>query len=179
MRETPKAALAWADYLALGPERSFDRLLERYQSATNPPTRRRKSLADWSSRYGWQQRLADIAAAEAEAAAEREAAYRRTIMEEGYGLGHERVRTLKAVAERLADFALEMALPNADSRLLKAVLSELRGALAEIAKEKGERVTKSDVTLNATVQDATGLSDDERTRRLRLLLARVDGEAPG
>lgn len=101
MKETPRAAQAWADYLALGPERSLEKLAAFYQTRTKPvPV---STLKLWSTHFDWQGRLKDIAEREAKAAEEREAAYRRSIMEEGYGLAHERVKALKTLAGKLFD----------------------------------------------------------------------------
>lgn len=53
--ESAKAHLARIEYVTMGAGRSFDRLLNRYQSATKaPPTKRRDTIVDWSVRYGWQ-----------------------------------------------------------------------------------------------------------------------------
>lgn len=58
-RETPNAALAFADYVAMGPGRSLRALHERYcqQDADKVPTRRFETLADWSVKYHWQERI--------------------------------------------------------------------------------------------------------------------------
>jgi hypothetical protein len=62
MRETPKAAQAWNDYLAMGAERSLDKLFAHYQTATKAaPVKRLRTLKDWSSRHDWQARLVAIA----------------------------------------------------------------------------------------------------------------------
>lgn len=104
MRETPGARAAYADYLALGPERSLAKLLALYQTRTGPaPTRHLTTLKQWSVAFGWQlrlQHLADQAAHEAEA---RQLAYVRSIMEEGYALVHERVRAIKRLSAWLED----------------------------------------------------------------------------
>jgi len=52
--ESAKAHQARIDYVTMGSGRSFDKLLDRYQSATKaPPTKRRDTIVDWSTRYGW------------------------------------------------------------------------------------------------------------------------------
>jgi hypothetical protein len=61
---TARAAVAFADYVALGPRRSLDKLCDRYRIATEPvPTRRLMTLKDWSVRFRWQHRLAVAASA--------------------------------------------------------------------------------------------------------------------
>ena len=65
--ETPRAKQAWADYLAMGADRSLTKLLARYESANESPTKRFKTLADWSRTFGWQRRLDEIAEQEQQA----------------------------------------------------------------------------------------------------------------
>lgn len=62
-KETPKAAQAFADYVALGPGRSLRSLHARYrqQTVNKPPTVRFETLAEWSTTYGWQDRIAAAA----------------------------------------------------------------------------------------------------------------------
>lgn len=68
MRETPDAKQAWNDYLAMGPERSLEKLLVLYQGGTKAaPTRRLRTLKDWSRFHGWDRRLAEIAEQEHQA----------------------------------------------------------------------------------------------------------------
>lgn len=57
---TPKAATAFRDYVALGPDRSLRSLHAHYcqQTVNKPPTRRFETLAAWSTTYGWQDRIA-------------------------------------------------------------------------------------------------------------------------
>jgi hypothetical protein len=61
MKESAQALRALSDYLAQTPPRSLERLAERYQSATEPPppTRRLKTLKDWSRTYRWQERVVE------------------------------------------------------------------------------------------------------------------------
>lgn len=163
MRETARAKQAWADYLSLGPGRSLETLLDRYQSATDsPPTRRLKTLKDWSRTFGWQARLKTIADQVAREAAEREAEYRREIMEAGYGKREERVKALKELAGILFD---ELMQPDKRwcrdvkqigsgegaervdvERFNAAEVEQFRGLLDDIAKEKGERKNVTELT---------------------------------
>jgi hypothetical protein len=59
VKESPQALRAFSDYLGQSPPRSLERLLERYQSATEPPppTHRLKTLKDWSRTHRWQERV--------------------------------------------------------------------------------------------------------------------------
>lgn len=64
--ESDKAHTAFLDYIRLGPDRSLRKLHARYRvqsggkagAETAPPTKRLNTLANWSSRYQWQKRLA-------------------------------------------------------------------------------------------------------------------------
>lgn len=121
--ESNRARQAWADYVALGPDRSLEKLVARYRSvAGSVPTTRLNTLKLWSSQHGWQARLqaiADRAAQDAEAA---EAEHRRAIMETGYALDHARVAKLKHLADMLAE-----ELEDPDLRWLKEKRSIIVG----------------------------------------------------
>ena len=63
--ESPKAHAAFLDYVRMGPGRSLRKLHERYcrQSDVEPPsdlapTKRLRTLQEWSVRFAWQKRLA-------------------------------------------------------------------------------------------------------------------------
>jgi hypothetical protein len=65
MRETARARQAWLDYLAMGPQRSLEKLLSRYQTGTTlAPVRNLTRLKQWSATFNWQGRLAEIQAKE-------------------------------------------------------------------------------------------------------------------
>lgn len=65
--EKPEAARAFEDYYALGEGRSLSRLAAMYRASTEPaPTRHIRTLKDWSTRHGWQQRIKDRDAEDAE-----------------------------------------------------------------------------------------------------------------
>lgn len=98
--ERQRAIIACNDYLRLGPGRSMAKLLARYQDAPEtPPTRRLKTLKQWSSQYQWQKRAAAY-----DAETERQKSeYARQMMQSGLALDYERVSRLKAMAELLED----------------------------------------------------------------------------
>ncbi len=64
MQETQRAKTAYAEYLAMGPGRSLEKLLAEYQErkrtgkGASVPTTRYATLADWSRKHGWQARVA-------------------------------------------------------------------------------------------------------------------------
>jgi uncharacterized protein YjiS (DUF1127 family) len=71
MRETLDAKRAFIDYVALGSDRSLEKLLAHYRQQTangsSVPSLRFRTLADWSRFHNWQVRLAEIAEAERQA----------------------------------------------------------------------------------------------------------------
>lgn len=83
-RETPKAAQAWADYLALGPDRSLAKLHTTYVADSNggKPAANLRQLEYWSTQHGWQDRLKAIADAQAAEATELRRATYLTILRE-------------------------------------------------------------------------------------------------
>jgi hypothetical protein len=154
MREGPRPRQAWADYVAMGPGRSLESLLERYRNVASAPTNRLNTLKEWSVAFHWQDRLGAIADQEAAAAEERDAAERRETMESGYALGWQRVRTLKSLAEKLTEELLKdgtdnrLWLPDAKmlgvgqfaerfdlERFNSAEVAELRGIFSDLRTE--------------------------------------------
>ncbi|MGH2354095.1 MAG: hypothetical protein ACRDJN_21015 [Chloroflexota bacterium] len=199
-RETARARQAWADYLALGPGRSLEGLLDRYQSAPKaPPTRRLKTLKAWSRAYGWQARLGELADREARAAEQAEAAYRRSIMAEGFGLAHERVKALKRLATALFQELVEGGcLWVMDTKGVGAgkqyrevpvahfnapEVAAFRGLLDDLARETGGRPRQVHVDVETHVRRLArqyGLDPDEAVAEAeRVLRERRAGGAPG
>ena len=78
--ETPEAMQAFEDFWALGDDRTLDKLAAFYQHRKRTgqavPTTQRRTLAGWSSKWGWQARLA---ARIAEDAAASRAAFRKRV----------------------------------------------------------------------------------------------------
>lgn len=169
MRETPKAAQAWADYLALGPDRSLAKLHAQYEARqkhgeSTAPTTTLRQLEKWSAAFDWQGRLKAIVDSAAAAAEERQRAYIAAIMDEGFGLPHERVAALKTLAGALVDELTgaehrrwvsepkqlghgEGATIIRVERFNRAEVESLRGLLDDIAKETGGRVAKSETAI--------------------------------
>lgn len=168
--ETRRAAQAWADYLALGPNRSLEKLATQYadrrrsDGRVTAPTLRLRTLQTWSAAYGWQARLAAIAEREARAAEQRDAAYRRSIMEAGYALAHERVKALGELALTLRDELRDprrrwlrdvKQIGSGESaervdveRFNAAEVEQFRGLLDDIARELGQRVKRTQAEIS-------------------------------
>jgi hypothetical protein len=166
--ESRKAVLACNDYLRLGPGRSLAKLLHRYQTGPEaPPTKRLKTLKDWSAAYGWQARAAAYDAEIEREKNEALEARRREAMQTGLALDFERVLELKKLAGFLIGQAYEQGtderyhniwLPDVKQvgsgedaqrvdieRFNGAMLEQLRGTLDDLAKETGGRKQKTSV----------------------------------
>lgn len=52
-----KAHRALIDYANMGAGRSYAKLIDRYQSDSNPPTKRHRTMGEWAIRYKWQERI--------------------------------------------------------------------------------------------------------------------------
>ncbi len=155
--ESVKAAQAWADYVALGPDRSLAKLIARYRSAPEAcPTTRLQTLKQWSAEYRWQDRLHGLAAEQRTIAEARERQRIDAIMSTGFANTHERVRSLNGLAEAMftllaADggfFREEVKMAANGEHISyqiidKAKFDILRGLQDDLAKETGGRKTVS------------------------------------
>lgn len=167
LRETPKAQAAWNDYLAMGPGRSFEKLLATYRACPeHAPTLHRTTLKNWAVAFGWQARLAEIAEVE-----------RQAIVAKGIAEKQNRIdayndrwrRMQQVIAERAEDIELQdvaggktglivhnvkgvgkgedfqlIDLYEVDTGLLK----ELREHEKQAAQELGQWTEKKDLTTN-------------------------------
>ncbi len=162
-RESPKAIAACNDYLSMGGGRSLRDLYKKYtkttkeQQRTNndlPPTRTFRTIADWSSRYGWMKRVGLYTI---RLTAERDEA-RRNAMLEGLALEHERVFELKELIDTLKNDLLDD-----DKKTDLAVVDRIRGILDDLAKETGGRVKKVEqrIEANMTWAERMAQSDED------------------
>lgn len=182
--ESRKAIIACNDYLRMGPGRSLAKLLEHYQlqqryltDAKTPPTKRLKTLKDWSAGYGWQERAA-LYDAENE---RQKTEYARQIMQTGLALAHERAERLKDMAALLETEILtrkdghlvNVWLPDVKQvgsgefaervdlvRFNHQLIEQWRGLLDDLARETGGRRLKTE-NLNI---DYSQLTDDQLQR---------------
>lgn len=160
------AVQACNDWLRLGRGRSLPKLLETYTENDQelPPTRSMGTLKGWSSRYNWKDRSEEYDAELERQKNER----RRQVMESGLALDFERVDELKILAKFLRDQIYEQGesgiyhnvwLPDVKQigsggnvervdieRFNAAIISELRGALDDLAKETGGRKLRQELT---------------------------------
>ncbi len=196
MRETARAKTAYADYLAMGPGRSLEKLLAVYLQRrqgggeATVPARRLRTLEQWSASFGWQARLLEIANREAREAEEKQRAHIRSIMETGYALPHERVKALQELGTVIFGEMLERS-----GRWLRDVkqigsgetaqvidierfnapgIEQFRGILDDVAKEMGQRVKRTELTGKdggpIEVDETAGLTDRDRAMRIAAIL---------
>lgn len=132
--ETPRAHRAWLDYLQMGDGRSLAALVARYVEVRRisgkdaVPTTHLRVLETWSSVFGWQSRLQQIADEHAVEVAAEIRRQRREVFETGLGLDFERVRVLKRLAQKLIDDLLgdeEDERPRDPSTAVADVLAEV------------------------------------------------------
>jgi hypothetical protein len=177
LRETPKAAQAFHEYLLLQ-DRSLEKLAHSNQKyAKSLPVFKR-----WSVQHHWQER---IAAYEAQQAQELEAVIveeRAKILKSGFAQMHKRVELLDMLTGTLlADVKIGKlylkdvkAIGNGkDARQVdleqfnEGLIRQIRGLLDDLAKELGERVSMSKQELSGEV-DITGVKDILRQRLAHL-----------
>lgn len=114
--ETDKAYQAFCDYCAMGAGRSLSKLFAIYQrqndeDTTKPaPSRRWKSITDWSANNDWQIRVRTyddaVRKERDEADLEIWKDRRKTIPEEGYQLGQKLLKMAVEMAEQLSTVPL-------------------------------------------------------------------------
>lgn len=160
--ETDRAVVACNDYLRMGSGRSLVELRDDYAAAKERgegvPTTGKHMLYEWSSRHGWAARCreydAEIDGIKNETAQQ--------VLGSGLALSHERVLSLKALAERLEEEIRDensLWLPDfkqlghgKDTKVYRIVrfngslIHQFRNALDDLAKETGGRVHKQELS---------------------------------
>lgn len=191
-RAPPRAEQAFNDYLAMGPSRDLRALAARYANDTNPPTKRLRTLGEWSSVFSWQARIAGLLIQEREAIERRHAEERRSIFETGLGLDYQRVKVLKFQAgrqeellNRLTDRLLERTRTTSDwvegsgpSRLAHAFRmahDAYMTTLEAIRKETGADKPIDATELIRQRAERAGVDPDAAVARAVELLKEVTG----
>lgn len=197
--ESPKAKEAFADYMALGPDRSLPKLAKAYKTRIGPvATKQLSTLLKWSTDFGWQDRLKALHAEQASRLAEAETDEKIRVLQEGFALRHKRVEALNRLAGKLledldgdrlwvTDVKQIGGGENAErvevERFNAAEMQEFRALLDDITKETGERVKteKREVSGALAVKDEridlSKLSTDD-LREYRRITAKA-GNPPG
>ena len=131
MVESTRALQAFNDYLAMGDDRSLEKLAHQYQSRTeNPPTRQLSRLKRWSQQHRWQARIAEIAERERAAIVARGIADRQNRVDAINDRWNRMKAVIDARAEDLAD------VPGGDTGLLVEQWKRIgAGKDAETVKE--------------------------------------------
>jgi len=188
MKESPKAARAFEDYLAMPVDgRSLRLLAETYRGSAEPvPTRQLSRLKVWSAAFDWSARIAGLAAQEREEIEQRTRNERVAVMSSGLALAHVRVELLNSIASREA--ALVRATSDrieregASAQLLErydVLRRRLDASLKALAEETGGRIRRLNVT-RSLVSYAEDLArregfDIEHAKKLARELAEGDG----
>jgi len=187
--ESPRARRAFEDYLRMAPgrtqARSLRNLLAAYQQDPLAPTKSWTTLTNWSAEYEWVQRAAQFDRAQSARLAAEYEEQRRTIMESGLALVHERVGKLVEIFDRLyKDFEEDKNVWVKEAkgigsgynfkevevvRFNAGLIGELRATLDDIAAEVGGRPRKTELTgkgggpirASAVPFDTSKLSNDE------------------
>ena len=197
MKETPRAKQAFNDYVALGADRSLEKLLAVYETATKaPPTRRIESLKAWSRTFGWQARLAEIAETERQAIVKRGIADKQNRIDaynERWGLMrqviHERAEhhprvggdgENEAAGAGTGLMVLTVRFLPSGGRVEEwavdtALLKEMRETEKQAAQELGQWVEKIAPTDPSGQRPFAGLTDEEIDRQLENIAKKAGG----
>lgn len=161
MRETNKARQAFEDYFNLGPGRSLRNLVHTYNkpATKKPPTKHLRTLATWSKKHNWQERVAQR---EQEIAAVALAEIKEKAALSGYAVFQMRIHGLNLLAELLWEEIntedkrwvpdVKQIGSGQDAERIDLVrfnfqlIGQYRGALDDLAAEMGERAKKYEVT---------------------------------
>ncbi len=175
--ETERAKAAFADYLAMGPGRSLEKLAEQYQNVTEPcPTRRLNTLKGWSTNFAWQDRIAahgEKFREQQQDAADKARLENLTLVRAGKGEFAKALKSGKLKADSVSDL----------ERLIKLEMQLLGAPLAdrtELTGKDGGPVQ----AVSASVDIAALVSDDDGRELLtrladKLFLESGDAADPG
>lgn len=179
-RESNAAAIACNDFLRMGPGRSLPALQATYAKSNqkSPPAASLGTLKQWSARYDWQLRAAAYDALIEEEKNRAAAEMRRAVMEQGFALDLERVRSLDKLASLLEGEVYEEVkrwLPDVKQigggeyaervdivRFNAALIEQFRGTLDDLAKETGGR--KQQLEHLMKLVDFSRLTDEQLDR---------------
>ncbi|GEM_PF-5734503 len=169
MRESARAAAAFEDYWALGPQRSQKKLLLSYEGRPEHlrVTRSRTMVGRWSARFGWQQRVMERQAEQAREL--REAVSRR--QQQAVAQHLEVVREQMEIARRYLRPPEGNGEGGIDAGRWKPAPRELEAATLAIDKAIHHQrlalglptnVTRQDLLLRETLSEALALQQTTR-----------------
>lgn len=171
MQETQRAKTAYAEYLAMGPGRSLEKLLAEYQErkrtgkGASVPTTRYATLADWSRKHGWQARVAAFEGKQNEALVARS-------MDDIEKARQDSLRLVQAAKVRVAQAIKDGSFKADDASSLERVVKlemQLHGSpLAEKLEHSGPGGGPLEVAVGTVSMDEL-MADDEG----RALLSRI------
>lgn len=171
MQETQRAKTAYAEYLAMGPGRSLEKLLAEYQErkrtgkGASVPTTRYATLADWSRKHGWQARVAAFEGKQNEALIARS-------MDDIEKARQESLRLVQAgkmlVAKSMKEGTFRADSHQALTELVKLEMALMGATLAEKLEHSGPGGGPLEVAVGTVSMDEL-MADDEG----RALLSRI------
>ncbi len=160
MRETGRAARAFADYVALGERRRLEDLAVHYRATDGAPTHSLDTLKRWSEQHHWQDRVEEFVR-------ENNRQVLKRLQSDIAGRKAAAARVLlKGIASVEAQW--DHGVP-ADPKKLVALQKQLFQVLGEPLAEKVEQ--KTDLTVHGilTPEQFSGLSPDEQEGYLAAL----------
>jgi len=192
--ETPRANRALRDYCFLGCNRSLEKLREEYISTPDAPTRSLDTLKKWSLNFDWNARARKFDENERREENSLLAERRRSIIETGLALRHERVEKLKHAYAELEPYLSRTEfvwprqikrLPTPDGgfelvemrRFNAEIFIQLRGILADIAREANGPDPAESIYADNNHFDLSLLTDEE-TETLEDILLKQQGLPP-
>ena len=188
--ESSRANTALRDYCHLGSIRTCEKLLEKYAHQADAPTHSLATLKKWSTSYAWGARVFAFDEIQRNLADRTFAEYRRSIVETGLSLKHERIEKLKIAYAQLEPYLTQpdfiwsrhvKKIPTPDggfqfieTRHFNAeIFTQIRGILADIARETNS-LNLSDYSSNPfTGLNLTSLTNSE-LELLEKVFARPD-----
>ena len=167
MQETQRAKTAYAEYLAMGPGRSLEKLAAGYRKQTKPapPTRLLSTLKKWSRCHSWQARVAAFEQKQNEALVARS-------MDDIEKARQESLRLVQAgkmlVAKSMKEGTFRADSHQALTELVKLEMALMGAPLAEKLEHSGPGGGPLEVAVGTVSMDEL-MADDEG----RALLARI------
>lgn len=168
-------------YRLMEPLHSIPKVFQEEQTLKNPEKPRMKPDKDWyaiAKQWRWEERAAAWDASQDDLLEKQIAAEEKNVLREAFALKHRRVKELNRIVEKLIAYVEDeehIWLPDVKAigtgpnarqvdliRFNAALFSEIRAHFDDIAKEKGERVKKSDVSIKELPANVyIGIQPDE------------------
>lgn len=194
MKETNRARQAFEDYYFMGPGRSIRKLHQTYikYASEKPPTIHLRTLLEWSTVHGWQERVKQR---DQEIADAKQQEIIETATKTGYAIYQNRIHALGELAAKIFELIIIPEFATTRRGIVPALIREFRGLLADIAAELGEREKKHRIKVDVgqkllelmrengltygDIQNDTLLSDLFNTAGIPIVGVTPDGAVSG